>query len=276
MASNFRLLLCVFADERGKRPRSATQTGARGSCGPSGNSTWIGAPLFNSPPHSTMPMTPGFRLRLPATSRAKVAAINPGWNLFSWRHGLRNPVTSMTAASPRNSFAPLGRLRRSTPSVVTFSPIWPAVTANPAARNSSNNSLWIRCTCRRFGELPNLRIRERCLTVAPAWASPSTPCPANNVIRSSLGLLNVCFALRLTALTTPGMYRYPCPQHAAAARRWCPESDLNQRPTAYEAVALPLSYRGVPPLPAPAYLADCQGPAKALGAFRRTWSVGEA
>ena len=25
---------------------------------------------------------------------------------------------------------------------------------------------------------------------------------------------------------------------------WCPESDLNQRPTAYEAVALPLSYRG--------------------------------
>jgi hypothetical protein len=26
--------------------------------------------------------------------------------------------------------------------------------------------------------------------------------------------------------------------------RWCPESDLNQRPTAYEAGALPLSYRG--------------------------------
>src|SRR5437763_10183430 len=25
---------------------------------------------------------------------------------------------------------------------------------------------------------------------------------------------------------------------------WCPESDLNQRPTAYEAGALPLSYRG--------------------------------
>src|SRR6266404_3886862 len=25
---------------------------------------------------------------------------------------------------------------------------------------------------------------------------------------------------------------------------WCPGSDLNQRPTAYEAVALPLSYRG--------------------------------
>src|SRR5204862_3409583 len=53
-------------------------------------------------------------------------------------------------------------------------------------------------------------------------------------------------------------------------KRWCPESDLNQRPTAYEAVALPLSYRGVPRLwPAPAYLADCQGSAKALGTFRR-------
>src|SRR5262245_24924408 len=34
-------------------------------------------------------------------------------------------------------------------------------------------------------------------------------------------------------------------RNARAARRWCPESDLNQRPTAYEAVALPLSYRGV-------------------------------
>jgi hypothetical protein len=26
---------------------------------------------------------------------------------------------------------------------------------------------------------------------------------------------------------------------------WCPESDLNQRPIAYEAIALPLSYRGI-------------------------------
>ncbi len=26
--------------------------------------------------------------------------------------------------------------------------------------------------------------------------------------------------------------------------RWCPQSDLNRRPTAYKAVALPLSYAG--------------------------------
>src|SRR5258708_31989501 len=32
---------------------------------------------------------------------------------------------------------------------------------------------------------------------------------------------------------------------------WCPESDLNRRPTAYEAVALPLSYRGSRLRPAP-------------------------
>src|SRR6516164_1317413 len=31
---------------------------------------------------------------------------------------------------------------------------------------------------------------------------------------------------------------------ACLGTSWCPESDLNQRPTAYEAVALPLSYRG--------------------------------
>jgi hypothetical protein len=40
--------------------------------------------------------------------------------------------------------------------------------------------------------------------------------------------------------------------------RWCPESDLNQRPTAYEAGALPLSYRGNatgerPPHPPPRF-----------------------
>src|SRR5262249_54052268 len=34
------------------------------------------------------------------------------------------------------------------------------------------------------------------------------------------------------------------PSDAGFRTRWCPESDLNQRPTAYEAVALPLSYRG--------------------------------
>jgi hypothetical protein len=27
-------------------------------------------------------------------------------------------------------------------------------------------------------------------------------------------------------------------------RNWCPQSDLNRRPTAYKAVALPLSYAG--------------------------------
>src|SRR6516162_9929634 len=33
---------------------------------------------------------------------------------------------------------------------------------------------------------------------------------------------------------------------ARVEKEWCPESDSNQRPTAYEAVALPLSYRGEP------------------------------
>src|SRR5207237_4685365 len=43
-------------------------------------------------------------------------------------------------------------------------------------------------------------------------------------------------------------------------KRWCPESDLNQRPTAYEAVALPLSYRGVPPLARAGLLSRLSGP----------------
>ena len=34
------------------------------------------------------------------------------------------------------------------------------------------------------------------------------------------------------------------PMRLEFGKRWCPESDLNQRPIAYEAIALPLSYRG--------------------------------
>ena len=47
------------------------------------------------------------------------------------------------------------------------------------------------------------RHRERCLTVAPEWASPSTPRPASSRIMSPFGLIRVCPALRLTAVTTP-------------------------------------------------------------------------
>src|SRR5262245_35488529 len=39
--------------------------------------------------------------------------------------------------------------------------------------------------------------------------------------------------------------RFDADQECRRQRAWCPESDLNQRPTAYEAVALPLSYRGL-------------------------------
>src|SRR5258708_34829059 len=49
---------------------------------------------------------------------------------------------------------------------------------------------------------------------------------------------------------------------------WCPESDLNRRPTAYEAVALPLSYRGNPAPARWAYLSHCGGAAKPLAEAR--------
>jgi hypothetical protein len=51
-----------------------------------------------------------------------------------------------------------------------------------------------------------------------------------------------------------------CARASTLLKRWCPESDLNQRPTAYEAVALPLSYRGVPPLARAGLLSRLSGP----------------
>jgi exoribonuclease R len=38
------------------------------------------------------------------------------------------------------------------------------------------------------------------------WASPSTPSPVKSLILSWLGLVNVCVALRLTAITIPSIY----------------------------------------------------------------------
>src|SRR5260370_24571739 len=95
-------------------------------------------------------------------------------------------------------------------------------------------------------------MRDRCLTVSPPCASPSTPYPARNWMLSWFGLISVCVALRLTAVTTPAIcVLVPAPDPLRLREGWCPESDLNRRPTAYEAVALPLSYRRSRRRPAP-------------------------
>ena len=135
--------------------------------GSGGSSTRIGSPGRTSPSARTIPMTPALRTSLPSSSRASVAAIRPGWSRSSWAHGLRRPVTSTTAVSPRRRRAPVGNPSRSTPRVVTFSPMSPAGTVKPAAPSSSCSSAWIRCTWRRLGWLGSRATRERCLTVTP-------------------------------------------------------------------------------------------------------------
>jgi hypothetical protein len=70
------------------------------------------------------------------------------------------------------------------------------------------------------------------------WRIPRTQCPAVFRLlepRTSPRLGQLCF---LTASIAP-----KCTVRKLSDE-WCPESDLNQRPTAYEAVALPLSYQG--------------------------------
>ncbi|MDP7305097.1 MAG: hypothetical protein QGG09_18460 [Pirellulaceae bacterium] len=54
-----------------------------------------------------------------------------------------------------------------------------------------------------FGWFGSRATRERCFTVLPKCASPSTPKPAKSLMLSQLGLLNVCVALMLTAVTVP-------------------------------------------------------------------------
>ena len=51
---------------------------------------------------------------------------------------------------------------------------------NPWA-SSSCSSAWMRCTWRRFGAEGSRATRDRCCTVTPQWASPSTPSRARAV-----------------------------------------------------------------------------------------------
>src|SRR5687767_1025413 len=104
------------------------------------------------------------------------------------------------------------------PHVVTFSPICPADTAKPAIFSSSCSSEWIRCTWRRLGWLGSRATRERCLTVAPECASPSTPRPARRRMDAPFGLVSVCAGLELTAVTVPFIDRLPFPGRSAAER----------------------------------------------------------
>src|ERR1700730_2953326 len=107
----------------------------------------------------------------------------------------------MTAVSPRQRRAACGSPSRTTPRVVTFSPICPGDRVKLLALSSSCSSAWIRWTWRRLGWLAKRASRERALPVAPAAASPSTPSPTSSRIFSWFGLVSVWPGLRLTAAT---------------------------------------------------------------------------
>ena len=79
----------------------------------------------------------------------------------------------------------------------------PGDIAKPLRSNSSKSSAWMRWTCRRLGIVGSRRTRDRCFTVEPKWASPSTPIPATKRMASHGRLLKPWTPLRATATTTP-------------------------------------------------------------------------
>src|SRR5438105_12652337 len=96
-------------------------------------------------------------------------------------------------------------------------------------------------------------------------------------MRSSFGLISVCVALRLTAVTTPAIcVLNRSPDLLRLREGWCPESDLNRRPTAYEAVALPLSYRGSRLRPAPLTYRIVTAPPSRSAALRQPAAAARA
>ncbi len=165
------------------------------------------------PPRSTTPMIPALRMRVPSAARSSTACISPGRKRSSCAQGLRSPVTSTMAPSPRRSRAPVGSASRSMPSVSTFSPMPPGGTSKPRAASSARSSACSRCTWRRLGCVGSRATRDRCFTVAPACASPATPRPSTRVISATVCLEKRCVPSRATA-TMRGVMR--------AARRGSP------------------------------------------------------
>ncbi len=183
-------------------------------------------------------MMPALRTIRPASSRPTTCFSSPSWKASIWMQGLRRPVTSTTAASPMCSRVPTGRPSRSMPRVVMFSPSAPGATSKPASATSAKSSSWMRCTWRRFGWVGSCAIRERCLTVTPAWMSPSTPSPASRVMLSRFGLVNEYSPLLLTAVTVALM---PSAPFRSAV--------IHQEPN--RSVAPPPAPRGTPPTAGP-------------------------
>src|SRR4051794_17050415 len=204
MRPRFRRGLSLFwvAGRRSRVAGVALQTRSSRLCGVAGSSTAIASPGFTTPPASTIAITPDLRTRFPPSSRSSTAFIRPGRKPSSCLQGLRRPVISTTASSPSRRRAPVGSASRSTPRVVTFSPMSPGETSKPAAFSSSCSSAWIRCTWRRFGCVGSRATRERCFTVAPACASPSTPSPSSSRTTARVRLLNSCDGVAATATTS--------------------------------------------------------------------------
>ena len=154
-------------------------------------------------------MMPALRISCPRASRSSVAAIRPGWKPSSWAQGLRSPVTSTTAVvaqvQPRagRQAEQIEAARRD-------------VLAHLPGRHgeAGGAQLVVQLGVDQV-DLAQVRLvgsratRERCLTVAPRCASPSTPSPASSRMLSVFGLVIVCVALRLTAVTTPPIIAAP-------------------------------------------------------------------
>ena len=138
-------------------------------------------------------MMPALRTRLPSASRARVAAISPGWKLVELAARVAQPGHLDDGRCRRGSRrAPVGRPSRSTPAcrdILAHLPGRHGEARRRATRRCS--SAWIRCTWRRFGWLANARharaMLDRCTLDArrprPRARRPGGCCPAFGLVQ---------------------------------------------------------------------------------------------
>ena len=147
-------------------------------------------PGRTSPPARTTLITPALRTSSPCSSRSSTAAVSPGLvRRRAGRTGSAGRSPRRPRPSPSRSSVPAGSASRSISRVVTFSPSAPGPTSKPGRAELVVELLVDRgAPAAGSAGVGSRRTRDRCFTVAPAWASPATPRPASRVIEGSRGL----------------------------------------------------------------------------------------
>ena len=152
-----------------------------------GGSTEIASPWLHVAAGHETAITPALRIKLPSASRAEGRFHRPSGDARRAARGCAGRPPPRSRPS-RGGGAPVGGEEVDAAVDSVLADIWPGETVkrpSAARRGAPRGS---GAPGAGFGRLGSARTRERCCTVTPACASPSTPSPASRPNAVLVGL----------------------------------------------------------------------------------------